>query len=75
MKVKAIINFNDLENNVHRNIGDIFDCTEKRANYLLEHNAVEVVEQEKIIVNNKFIINGEEVKNEIVKPKKKNKKK
>ncbi len=45
MKVKAIINFNDLKENTHRNIGDIFECDEERKQYLLEHNAIEIIEE------------------------------
>lgn len=44
-KVKALINFNDLEENTHRNIGDVFECSKIRCDYLLEHNAVEVIEE------------------------------
>ena len=41
MKVKVIMNFNDLQENTKRKTGDIFECNEDRANYLIEHNAVE----------------------------------
>ena len=71
MKVKAIINFNDLEKDVHRNVGDVFEVSQERADFLLEHNAIEIVVEEPINV----VINAEEVKNKVVKPKKKNKKK
>lgn len=54
MKVKAIINFNDLEANTHRNIGDVFDVSKERADYLLQHNAIEVVEY-KAEVTDEFI--------------------
>lgn len=47
-KVKAIINFNDLEANTHRNVGDIFEVNERRKEYLLEHNAIEVIEKDEI---------------------------
>lgn len=52
VKVKAIIKFDDLEEKVKREIGDIFECSKIRADFLLEHNAVEIledVEEEKII--------------------------
>lgn len=44
-KVKAIINFTDLEENKHRNIGDVFECCKERKDFLLEHKAIEVVEE------------------------------
>ena len=47
MKVRAIISFNDLEENKHRNIGDEFECSKERADYLLKHNAIEIVEEQK----------------------------
>lgn len=43
MKVKAIIRFNDLESNVERNVGDEFTCSKERAEFLKEHNAVEIL--------------------------------
>jgi len=45
MKVRAIINFNDLEKNEHRVVGDEFECSKERANYLLEHKAIEIIEE------------------------------
>ena len=45
MKVRAIINFNDLKENTRRQIGDVFECDEERAKHLLEHKAVEIVEE------------------------------
>lgn len=47
LKVRALFNFNDLEKNVFRKKDDIFYCSEKRYNHLKEHNAVELVEEEK----------------------------
>jgi hypothetical protein len=47
MKVRAIISFNDLEENKHRNIGDEFECSKERADYLLKHNAIEIIEEPK----------------------------
>ena len=46
-KVKAIINFNDMEEDVQRKIGDEFECSKERYDFLLEHNAVEKVEEVK----------------------------
>lgn len=44
VNVKAIIKFDDLEENVKREIGDIFECSKERADYLLENNAIEIIE-------------------------------
>ncbi len=43
MKVKATIKFDDLQENVKREIGDIFEVSKERAEYLISHNAVEFV--------------------------------
>lgn len=44
VKVKAIINFTDVEENTKRKIGDEFFCSEERAEYLKDHKAVEILE-------------------------------
>lgn len=44
-KVKALINFNDLEANKKRVIGEEFECSKLRADYLLEHKAIEIIEE------------------------------
>ena len=44
-KVKAIINFNDLEENIKRKVGDEFVVDIERAEYLVEHRAVEILEK------------------------------
>ena len=46
-KVKALINFNDLEANKKRSVGEEFKCLKARCDYLLEHNAIEVLEEVK----------------------------
>jgi len=46
-KVKALINFNDLEENKQRKIGEEFECSKTRCDYLLEHKAIEVLEEVK----------------------------
>ena len=46
-KVKALINFNDLEANRRRVIGEEFECSKTRCDYLLEHKAIEIVEEVK----------------------------
>jgi uncharacterized protein YwqG len=45
VKVKAIISFNDLEENKHRGIGEEFECSKARCDYLLKHMAIEIVEE------------------------------
>ncbi len=65
-KVKALINFNDIEANKKRIAGEEFECSKIRAEYLEEHQAVEILE----IIKEKEII--EEAIEE--KPKKKKKK-
>ena len=44
IKVRALISFNDLEENKHRNIGEEFECSKQRAEFLLEHKAIEIIE-------------------------------
>ena len=45
IKVKAIINFKDMEaGRIQRKIGDEFICESERAEYLKEHRAVEFIE-------------------------------
>lgn len=66
-KVKAIIEFNDMEENTKRKVGDEFIVDIERAEYLVEHKAVEILEEIK-----------EEIKKEPIieeKPKKKKTKK
>ena len=43
-KVRALINFNDMEENKKRAIGDEFECSKTRCDFLLEHKAIEIVE-------------------------------
>lgn len=45
MKVKAIINFKDLLENKSRKIGDMFNVSKERAEFLLENKAIEIVEE------------------------------
>lgn len=47
MKVKAIININDLQDKVFRPVGSVFECNEERAKYLLQNKAVEIIEESK----------------------------
>lgn len=66
IKVKCLINFNDVEENVNRKIGDEFICDKIRADYLLEHKAVEFLEEikekAKIEKHNSINIDGKETK-------------
>ena len=42
-KVKVLKYFRDKEEKKERFVGEEFECTKERCNYLLEHNAVEIV--------------------------------
>ena len=69
VKVKVLFKFKDLDENVERKIGDEFECTEERAKYLRDKEAVEII---KSTEEPKFV--KEEVKEEL-KPIKKTTKK
>lgn len=48
MKVKVVNkNLNDLQDKVFRIIGSVFECSEERAKYLLQNNAIEIISEEK----------------------------
>ena len=48
MKVKALINFNDLEAKEKRIANEsVWKCSKERAEFLLKHNAIEILEEEK----------------------------
>lgn len=69
VKVKALIKFNDVEEKKLRNIGDEFTCLEERADYLLKHNAVEVVKdvkEEQPKVNIEIKIDSKKVAEELL---------
>lgn len=54
-KVEAIMKFTDKEENVKRNVGDVFDVTEERYNFLKKNNAVKLIgilEVEKVEYSN-----------------------
>lgn len=54
-KVEAIMKFTDKEENVKRNVGDVFEVTEARYNFLKKNNAVKLVgilEVEKVEYSN-----------------------
>lgn len=57
-KVEAIMKFTDKEENVKRNVGDVFEVTEARYNFLKSNNAVRLVE---IVEEQKEEITEEEV--------------
>lgn len=76
-KVRALISFNDMEENKKRKIGDEFECSKARCDFLLEHKAIEVIEKvepeeipEEVKENVKKVINNQTTKVE-EKPKKK----
>ena len=46
-KVKALINFTDMEANKKRIIGEEFECSKIRCDYLLDNKAIEIVEEVK----------------------------
>ena len=47
VKVRSIIKFKDVEANVERQIGEVFECEEARARYLFENKGVEIIEEPK----------------------------
>ena len=54
-KVEATMKFTDKEENVKRNVGDVFEVTEARYNFLKKNNAVKLVgilEVEKVEYSN-----------------------
>ena len=51
-KVEAIMKFTDKEENVKRNVGDEFDTTKERYEFLKKNNAVKLIEVIEEIVNN-----------------------
>lgn len=51
-KVEAIMKFTDKEENIRRDMGDVFECTQERYEFLKRNNAVkliEIIEELKII--------------------------
>lgn len=44
VRVKALIDFSDMEEGVNRDRGDEFICTKERADYLVENKAIEIIE-------------------------------
>ena len=51
IKVRTLFTFRDLVECMQRYVGDEFWCTKERYEYLKEHNAVELVEEEKEVEN------------------------
>lgn len=47
MKVKAIVNIDDLQDKVFRPVGSIFEVSEERAEYLLKNKAIEIIKDDK----------------------------
>lgn len=56
VKVKAIMNFNDLEENTQR-VKDksIWECSKERADYLVENNAVVILEEPKPVIEKPIV--------------------
>lgn len=71
--VKALINFNDLEANKRRVVNEEFECSKTRCDYLLEHNAIKVIEEIKEKIPQ--VKKAENTKKEVKKEKKTKKKK
>lgn len=44
-KVRALINFNDMEKDIRRRVGEEFECSKARCDFLVDHKAVEIVEE------------------------------
>lgn len=73
-KVKVVTGFYDAENNdTYRELGEVFDCTEKRAVYLQEKKVAEILEHDVENVDN-YVDNKEENTENVDKPKRKRKK-
>lgn len=75
VKVKAIMNFNDVEENTQR-VKDksVWECSKERADYLVENNAVVILEEPKPVIEKPIVEKKVEVLEEKVaeeKPKKK----
>lgn len=47
MKVKAIVNIDDLQDKVFRPVGSIFEVDKERAEYLLKNKAIEIIKEDK----------------------------
>ena len=75
VQVKSLINFNDVQDNKKRVIGDIFECSKERADYLLEHNAIEIIAEIKEESSKEEPVEEQKEIVEEIKPKKANKKK
>lgn len=56
VKVRALINFVDMEANKKRIIGEEFECSKIRCDYLLEHKAIEIIEEVKEEKKYSFVI-------------------
>ncbi len=75
VKVKAIMNFNDVEENTQR-VKDksVWECSKERADYLVENNAVVILEEPKPVIEKPIVEKKVEVLEEKIveeKPKKK----
>lgn len=76
VKVKAIINFNDVEEKVLREKEkSVWTCDEERAKFLLEHNAIEIIEKEEPVEEPKIEYHEEKKEPQVKFSKKKKSKK
>lgn len=77
-KVEAIMKFTDKEENVKRNVGDIFETTKERYEFLKQNNAVKLIEIVEEIKNDSPYEEDLQIDNDVKieeKPKKKKSKK
>lgn len=77
-KVEALIKFTDKEEDTKRNVGDQFEVTKERYEFLKKNNAVkliEIVEEKEVALDETINEVVDEVVEEIVKKKRKKSKK
>lgn len=76
VKVKAIMNFNDVEENTQR-VKDksVWECSKERADYLVENNAVVILEEPKPVIEKSIVEKKVEVLEEKIAEEKPSKKK
>ncbi len=68
MKVKAIIDFNDLQEGIHRVAGKSeWECSKERADYLLKHNAIKIIEEEPVKIEYDINLDGKKIAETIIK--------
>lgn len=61
-KVKAIVSFNDLEENVKRKANEsVWECSKERADFLLNHNVIEILEEVKEETLGEKVVDTDEI--------------